>query len=138
MGSTTNSTVVFGDLMNKRAILLLLAASMLAYAQNNNNQGNQGDNDGQPAVPSKGKGELRPHVWIHRFIGHDANQAASAVLDPSQINGAYGINLVAGLGQGATVAIVDAYDSPNAASDLANFSTTWGVSCPTGGGTSPR
>ncbi|HUI81674.1 MAG TPA: hypothetical protein VLY24_27310 [Bryobacteraceae bacterium] len=121
--------------MKKRAILLLFAASMCAYAQDINNQGNQGDNDGQPAVPSKGKGELRPHVRIHQFIGPHANQAGSAVLNPSQINGAYGINLVAGLGQGATVAIVDAYDSPNVASDLANFSTTWGVSCPTGGGT---
>jgi subtilase family serine protease len=47
--------------------------------------------------------------------------------------GAYDINI--GSGQGATVAIVDAYDSPNAASDLAAFSSNFGISCRTGGGT---
>ena len=121
--------------MAKRAILLLLAAGILSYAQNDDNQGNENDH---PAVPSLGKGELRPHVWIHKFIGPKASQAASAVLNPSQITGAYGIGVVAGLGQGATVAIVDAYDSPNAASDLAAFSAQWGVSCPTSGGTFTR
>jgi subtilase family serine protease len=47
---------------------------------------------------------------------------------------AYGITALGGLGQGATIAIVDAYDAPNAAADLATFIFNFGVSCSTGGG----
>src|SRR5579862_7967492 len=110
--------------------LALFALCTPSYSQNDNNQG---DED-QPVVPSQGRGELRPHVWIHRFLGNNANPATGA-LAPSQVTGAYGINSLAGVGQGATVAIVDAYDSPNVASDLATFMTQFGISCPTGGGT---
>jgi subtilase family serine protease len=110
---------------------LLLFVSGLSYAQNDNSQGNE---ENYPAVPSQ-NGGLRPHVWIHKKIGPNAAQANMTILNPSQIRGAYGINAVPGLGQGATIAIVDAYDAPNAAADLAVFSSQWGISCATGGGT---
>ena len=43
---------------------------------------------------------------------------------PAQIRSAYGIT---GDGAGQTIAIVDAYDDPSAASDLAKFSTQFGL-----------
>lgn len=103
--------------------VLLLAVSTATYAQRGPG----------PAVPSQGRGELRPHAWVRGFIGANASPNAGS-LAPSQVNSAYGIN-IAGEGQGATVAIVDAYDAPNAAADLATFMSTFGISCSTGGGT---
>ncbi len=54
---------------------------------------------------------------------------------PSQILGAYGINQiqfgsVQGNGAGQTIAIVDAYDDPVIARDLANFDSTLGIPAP--------
>ncbi len=56
----------------------------------------------------------------------------SAALTPDQVRGAYGItgltvNGVVGTGAGQTIAIVDAYDDPTAATDLATFSTFYGL-----------
>jgi len=106
----------------------LFAVSVLSYGQV------FGDNNGYPAVPSAGRGEIRPHAWIRARLGRDAKpNQTTTVLAPSQIAEAYGINQVPGYGLGATVAIVDAYDSPNVASDLATFSSQFGLSCPTSG-----
>src|SRR5690349_6195951 len=59
---------------------------------------------------------------------------------PIQIRHAYGFDrvgfedsthgLVAGDGSGTTIAIVDAYDDPNIASDLAQFDSTYGLPDP--------
>lgn len=59
---------------------------------------------------------------------------------PLQIRHAYGFDrvafedathsLVAGDGQGTTIAIVDAYDDPNVASDLAQFDSIYGLAAP--------
>ena len=89
-----------------------------------------------PAVPhGNNPGELRPHAWIRV---HDAGAHPNAVtgmpsgLWPSDINQAYG--LIPG-GSGVTVAIVDAYDSPNAEADLATFSSQFGLApCTTANG----
>jgi subtilase family serine protease len=103
-------------------VLILLAAGTLAYAQ-----------WGFPAVPRTGQGQLRPHVWVRGYLGPNAAPAPAGGVTPAEMIGAYDINV--GSGQGATVAIVDAYDSPNAASDLAAFSSNFGITCQTGGGT---
>jgi uncharacterized repeat protein (TIGR01451 family) len=70
-------------------------------------------------------------------------------VDPSQVQGAYGINAImsgstVGNGAGQTIAIVDAYNDPDAASDLATFDATYGLPAPPSfqvlnqtGGTSP-
>ena len=102
---------------------------MLSYAQDDNGQG---DEQGHPAVPKTGQGGIRPHVWIRGFVGPNANPAATTLMTPAMMSAAYGINGV-GSGQGATVAIVDAYDAPHVAADLATFMSTWGISCPTPG-----
>ncbi len=48
-------------------------------------------------------------------------------MTPLQIRAAYGIDQIAGDGTGQTIAIVDAYDNPNVASDLQVFCTTYGL-----------
>lgn len=47
---------------------------------------------------------------------------------PSQIRNAYGLNQVSATGVGQTIAIVDAYGSPTIQSDLAAFSSKFGLS----------
>ncbi len=56
---------------------------------------------------------------------------------PQQIRAAYGVNAikfsggtVTGNGAGETIAIVDAYNDPNIASDLAKFDSQYGLSAP--------
>jgi subtilase family serine protease len=56
-------------------------------------------------------------------------------LTPQQISQAYGINAVrfngiTGNGAGQTIAIIDAFDNPNAASDLASFDARFGLPAP--------
>jgi uncharacterized repeat protein (TIGR01451 family) len=108
---------------------LLVAACTPLSAQNANIQGDQ---NGYPAVQMLGKGLIRPHVWVRGLIGPNLNQAATTYLTPAMMAAAYGINGV-GSGQGATVAIVDAFDAPNAAADLSSFMSNFGISCPTQG-----
>lgn len=50
-------------------------------------------------------------------------------LSPTAITGAYGFPTGVSAGAGKTIAIVDAYDDPNAASDLAVFSNKFNLSC---------
>jgi subtilase family serine protease len=64
----------------------------------------------------------------------------SGAYNPAQIRPAYGFDKVAGVsysgsgstlpGYGQTIAIVDAYDDPNIASDLATFDTQYGIPAP--------
>ena len=54
---------------------------------------------------------------------------------PSQLRKAYGITASGLTGKGATVAIVDAYDDPNAETDLADYRTQYGLpACTTANG----
>ena len=57
---------------------------------------------------------------------------ASAPYTPSQVQTAYGVNLISfngivGNGAGQTIAIVDAYNDPNIVSDTATFNTRFGL-----------
>jgi len=95
----------------------------------------------RPVVAYARQGEVRPHSWIRgELITPDTiNPAASAHSPagfwPIDMWTAYNLpnaynssNLYTGTsGKGITIAIVDAYDSPNAAADLANFSTFFGL-----------
>jgi hypothetical protein len=56
--------------------------------------------------------------------------AAPAGLSPAQIRHAYGFDAVGGNGAGQTIAIVDAYDDPNVASDLYTFDRQFGLPDP--------
>jgi hypothetical protein len=67
------------------------------------------------------------------LAGHIAKPAV--IYDPAQIQHAYGFDKVAGVGAagagaGQTIAIIDAYDNPNAKADLQLFDTQWGLADP--------
>ncbi len=60
------------------------------------------------------------------------NSATPAGLSPAQVKTAYGVNqaTVTGTGAGQTIAIIDGYNDPNIASDLAKFDAQYGLSAP--------
>jgi hypothetical protein len=129
------SVLALGGVVKNGSVCVLLLASVCVVSYAQNSQGNdngQGDQQGRRAVLKLGQGEIRPHVWIRGFVGPNANQAGTTLMTPALMAAAYGINGV-GSGAGATVAIVDAYDAPNVAADLASFMSTWGISCPNQG-----
>jgi len=59
--------------------------------------------------------------------GKPAATTAPTGLSPATIKSAYGFSTSATAGAGQTVAIVDAYNDPTAANDLAVFSSTFGL-----------
>src|SRR5438876_1809031 len=74
-----------------------------------------------------------------RLAQHQGLTPAGSVgptgLTPAQMRHAYGIDSIsfdgiAGDGAGQTIAIIDAYDDPNAAGDLQNFDLAFGLSDP--------
>jgi hypothetical protein len=72
----------------------------------------------------------------------DGGSATPVGFTPAQMDGAYGINAikfgsVTGDGSGQTIAIVDAYDDPNALSDLNAFSAAFSLPQFNGGTGSP-
>ncbi len=71
----------------------------------------------------------------HSTVNHFAGPGGDGY-SPAQIEQAYGINQIsfngtAGNGAGTTIAIVDAYNDPNIASDLHQFDAAFGLPDPT-------
>jgi subtilase family serine protease len=63
------------------------------------------------------------------------NSTAPTGLSPQQIGSFYGFSTSSSAGAGKTIAIVDAYDDPSAANDLAVFSSAFGLpACTTSNG----
>ncbi len=56
-----------------------------------------------------------------------AGQAVSGPYSPAQIRHAYGVDQLSQDGSGQTIAIVDAYDDPTIAADLATFDSQFGL-----------
>ncbi len=87
------------------------------------------------AVPDREAGHVRAHEWIKADAGRggggpdapvkQAPPRSPAGFWPTDMLTAYGIS--ANGGNGATVAVVDAYDSPNALADLNTFSKQFGL-----------
>lgn len=80
---------------------------------------------GHPTVESARPGEARPHSWIRDDAGSGGTKPTAVVRTPAgfwptDMYSAY--NIPSGGGAGATIAIVDAYDSPNVLADLNSFS----------------
>ena len=65
---------------------------------------------------------MRPHYFIHEAAGASLNTPPTSAFIPSQIRHAYGFDLIANEGAGQIIAVVDAYDDPNAENDLGVFS----------------
>ena len=68
-------------------------------------------------------GEARPPIHVRGNV----TSTSPSGYTPTQVRHAYGVDLIASLGLGQTVALVDAYDDPNIASDLATFKSTFGI-----------
>jgi Asp-tRNA(Asn)/Glu-tRNA(Gln) amidotransferase B subunit len=62
----------------------------------------------------------------HSVVRPDASTSPTG-LSPATIKSAYGFSTSSTAGAGKTIAIVDAYDDPTAASDLAVFSSQYGL-----------
>lgn len=83
--------------------------------------------------PTAGPGEMRCFAWLRTDMTH---MALPAGYGPSDLQSAYSLTAesLSG-GSGQTVAIVDAYDDPNAESDLATYRSTFGLrACTTANG----
>jgi len=66
---------------------------------------------------------MRPHYQIHLAAASTQAGPPSTAFSPSQIRHAYGFDEVSNQGAGQIIAIVDAYDDPNAEADLGVFDT---------------
>ena len=64
--------------------------------------------------------------------GPDAATAAGAGFSPASIEASYGLSSSPVAGSGQTIAIVDAFDNANVASDLGTFDTSWNLPACTG------
>lgn len=100
------------------------------------------------SLPALAHGGNHGHAALHQPLHHRLGRAhptlhvtTSATSGPSgytpqQIRTAYGFDQIAfsngraGDGSGQTIAIVDAYDDPNIASDLATFDAQFGLAAP--------
>jgi hypothetical protein len=80
------------------------------------------------------------YAHCHALVVTDAHgkpraQSAPYGLSPSTIKSVYGFSTSSTAGSGQTIAIVDAYDDPTAESDLAEFSSMYGLpACTTANG----
>jgi subtilase family serine protease len=76
------------------------------------------------------------HPPLHRVITPNATPDAGPTgIFPAKMKVAYGLNGITNYGKGQTIAIVDAYDDPNAEADLGTFSTQFHLpACTTANG----
>src|SRR5450432_2700975 len=73
------------------------------------------------------------HTFLHRFA--TPNSTVPTGTTPAQIKHAYGFDQIVGDGTGQTIALVDAYDYPQAEADLGVFDNQFGLpACTTANG----
>jgi subtilase family serine protease len=106
--------ILFGSEKNRTATIIAVTALILLI--------------GLPGLASTVKSAEPENDWRARtlFYAHPAWYTGPDPLTPSQIIGAYNLYSTTG-GAGTTVAVVDAYDDPTIASDLATFSSYFGL-----------
>lgn len=89
-----------------------------------------------PAVPERGQATcyalvaVHPHASSSPSAGPNVSQSVvnPAGYHPADLQQAYGLaSVAASAGAGQTVAIVDAYNDPNAAANLATYRSTFGL-----------
>jgi subtilase family serine protease len=76
---------------------------------------------------SRGSFPVRNHRTLKLRVELLEDRTVPSIFTPAQVRQAYGFDQVTLDGAGQTIAIVDAYDDPNIASDLAAFDTQFGV-----------
>jgi subtilase family serine protease len=105
----------------------LLVAPTGAGAANNAPAGG-GPSVHHPACPgpaAAGTARCHAHILDRRSDGTAPNASSPSGYNPTDLQSAY--NLPSAQGSGAIVAIVDAYDDPNAESDLAVYRSKFGL-----------
>ena len=89
------------------------------------------------AKPRAGVGQCLIHVLKPSDATPEGSVATPTGLPPSVIKGVYGFSTASGAGAGQTIALVDAYSDPDAASDLDTFSSQYGLPLECTGGSLP-
>ncbi|HKI90842.1 MAG TPA: S53 family peptidase, partial [Gaiellaceae bacterium] len=99
-------------------------------------QGANGHASSRAVCPSPPAGYVHCHVLVTTDArGNPLASTAPTGLGPATIQSVYGFPTGAAAGGGQTIAIVDAYDDPNAESDLGVFSSHYGLpDCTTANG----
>lgn len=74
-------------------------------------------------------------ILHHAGLTSDGSSSPSGGISPAKMRQAYGVNAIqfggiTGNGAGQTIAIIDANNDPNAASDLAHFDSYYGLAAP--------
>jgi hypothetical protein len=92
--------------------------------------------------PAPGEGECLIHVLAPSERAPGASSATTTIanptgLSPAAIKAVYGYTTAASAGAGETIALVDAYNDVDAASDLDTFSTQYGLPLECAGGATP-
>ncbi len=84
--------------------------------------------------PGVGAGDARCHSWVRvDNVGRPLATSGPTGYNPADLDAAYTLSATGGAGQ--TVAIVDAYDDPNAEKDLGVYRSTFGLpACTTANG----
>jgi subtilase family serine protease len=78
--------------------------------------------------PGSAPGDARCHSWVRvDEAGQPAATGGPSGYGPSDLLAAYNLTLASGGGAGQTIAIVDAFDDPNAESDLAVYRSQFGL-----------
>ncbi len=84
----------------------------------------------QPSVPgslqAKNAKVAAPSTTGHLFVRRSVSRNAPAGYGPADLQAAYNLPS-SSKGSGQVVAVVDAYDNPNVASDLATYRSTYGL-----------
>ena len=70
---------------------------------------------------------MRPHYVIHTSTASSQSAPPASAFAPAQLRHAYGFDRVTNEGKGQMIGIVDAYDNPNAESDLGVFDAQFGL-----------
>jgi subtilase family serine protease len=122
--------------MRKRGKLVLVALAGLAVVLVPAAQGANGNANYHAVCPAPPSDSGRCHVLV--VTDRQGNPLASTSpsgLSPATIKSVYGFPAGNDAGAGTTIAIVDAYDDPNAEDDLNVFSSTFGLpACTTANG----
>src|SRR5713101_4696087 len=113
------------------ACALLLSFPAVAVARSDNGDAHAASVCPGPADP----GSARCHAQVLTDGATPLTGTSPTGLSPATIKSAYGFSTLDTAGAGKTIAIVDAYDDPTAESDLAVFSSQYGLpACTTANG----
>jgi hypothetical protein len=128
----------WGYLMRRRNVLAALVVAALVVLVPVAAQGANGHANYQAVCPGSVAGSAHCHVLV--VTDRRGNPRASSSptgLSPATIKSVYGFDTSLTAGAGKTIAIVDAYDDPNAESDLNVFSAAMSLPPCTSTGSDP-